>query len=66
MVHRYHVRSHYRAGVHTGSVVTAAESLGVPRLVATIIVCIIIALIIFGGLQALVQITERLVPFMAA
>ncbi len=54
------------AGVHTGSVVTAAESLGVPRLVATIIVCIIIALIIFGGLQALVQITERLVPFMAA
>lgn len=51
------------AGVHTGSVVTAAESLGVPRLVATIIVCIIIALIIFGGLQALVQITERLVPF---
>ena len=40
------------AGVHTGSVVTAAESLGVPRLVATIIVCIIIALIIFGGLRA--------------
>ena len=54
------------AGVHTGSVVTACESLGIPRLVATIVVCIIIALIIFGGIQALVQITERLVPFMAA
>lgn len=54
------------AGVHTGSVVTACESLGIPRLVATIVVCIIIALIIFGGLQALVQITERLVPIMAA
>lgn len=53
------------AGVHTGSVVTAAASLGAPRLATTIVMCIIIALIIFGGLQVLVQITERLVPVMA-
>lgn len=53
------------AGVHTGSVVTAAEGLGVPRMVSTIAVCIIVTVILFGGLSMLVKVTEKLVPFMA-
>lgn len=53
------------AGVHTGSVVTGAESLGAPRLVSTIVVCILLAIVLFGGLHMLVNITDKLVPFMA-
>lgn len=54
------------AGVHTGSVVTGTESLGVPRIVSTVVVCIILALVLFGGLTMLVKITDKLVPIMAA
>lgn len=54
------------SGVHTGSVVTATESLGVPRMVSTIVVCIILAIVLFGGLMMLVRITDKLVPIMAS
>lgn len=54
------------AGVHTGSVVTATESLGVPRIAGTVVVCIVLALVLFGGLTMLVRITDKLVPIMAA
>jgi AGCS family alanine or glycine:cation symporter len=52
-------------GVHTGSVTTAAGALGAPAQVTTIVVCVVVTIIIFGGLHALVNITDRLVPFMA-
>lgn len=54
------------AGVHTGSVVTGAESLGLPRIASTAAVCVILALVLFGGLTMLVKITDKLVPIMAA
>lgn len=53
------------AGVHTGSVVGGAESLGIPRIASTIVVCIILAIVLFGGLKMLVRITDKLVPIMA-
>lgn len=53
------------AGVHTGSVVAAAEGLGVPGLPATIAVIVIVVVVLFGGLGMLVKITDKLVPFMA-
>lgn len=52
-------------GAHTGSVVTAAGSLGAPGFLTTIVVCVIVTLIIFGGLHTLVTITDKLVPIMA-
>lgn len=54
------------AGVHTGSVVTAAESLGVPRMASTVVVCVVLAIVLFGGLLMLVKITDKLVPIMSA
>lgn len=53
------------SGVHTGSVVTATESLGVPRMLSTVVVCVILAIVLFGGLMMLVRITDKLVPIMA-
>jgi len=53
------------AGVHTGSVVRAAEGLGVPGMAATIVVVVLIVIVLFGGLRMLVNITDKLVPFMA-
>lgn len=53
------------SGVHTGSVVTATESLGVPRMLSTVVVCVILAVVLFGGLMMLVRITDKLVPIMA-
>lgn len=53
------------AGVHTGSVVSAAGSLGIPALPTTIVVVAIIVLVLFGGLSMLVKITDKLVPVMA-
>lgn len=53
------------AGAHTGSVVTGAESLGLPRIASTIFICLILALVLFGGVTMLVRITDKLVPFMA-
>ena len=52
-------------GAHTGSVVTAAKSFHVPDIVTTIIVCIIVGILILGGLRALIAITDKLVPGMA-
>lgn len=52
------------SGAHTGSVVTAAGNLGVPGVVTTIAVCLIVVIIIFGGLHALITVTDKLVPFM--
>lgn len=53
------------AGVHTGSVVSAAEGIGISKLPATIAVVLIIAVVLFGGLKVLIKITDKLVPFMA-
>ncbi len=53
------------AGIHTGSVVGGAKSLGIPSIVSTITVCIILAVVLFGGLKMLVRITDKLVPIMA-
>lgn len=53
-------------GTHTGSVASAASTLGVPSIVSTVIICVmVIILILGGGLKLLVRITEKMVPFMA-
>lgn len=49
---------------HTGSVATAAAELGVPTMVATVLVCIAVVIVVFGGLRTLIKITDKMVPFM--
>lgn len=52
------------AGVHTGSVATAAEQIGIPRIVTIIILAVVVTLILFGGFHMLTNITATLVPVM--
>lgn len=54
------------AGVHTGSTVSAAEQMGLPGMPVFICAAVIVALVCWGGVTMLVNITDKLVPFMSA
>ena len=45
--------------------ILAADSLAVSNLIIGIVICIVVALILIGGLKRIGSITEKLVPFMA-
>lgn len=52
------------AGVHTGAVVDNLAELSVNRWVSTLAVMGFICIVVYGGVRALVKITDRLVPIM--
>ncbi|WBW49347.1 amino acid carrier protein [Peptoniphilus equinus] len=52
--------------VQTISATGPLEQLGLSRVVASIIIAIIVALVVLGGIKRIGQVTEKLVPFMAA
>lgn len=54
----------FSCGAHAGSVETAASNLGLPKMVTTILLVVVVGLIIVGGLSALIKITDKLVPIM--
>ena len=43
-----------------------SENLGVPAWIVGIIIAVLVALVIFGGIKSIAYVCERLVPFMAA
>ena len=45
--------------------ILAADSLAISNLIIGIVICIVVALILIGGLKRIGSITEKLVPFMA-
>lgn len=53
------------AGVHTGAVVDNLEQFSINRWVSTIAAMILVSVVVYGGVQALVKITDRLVPIMS-
>lgn len=53
------------SGVHTGAVVDSLEAVKVPRLVSTVITIAFLVFIVFGGIQRIVNFTEKLVPIMS-
>lgn len=53
------------AGVHTGAVVDNLAAFSVNRWVSTIGLMIIIGVVVYGGVQALTKITDKLTPIMA-
>lgn len=53
--------------VQSNSVAASLEvTFGVPKLVTGIVLAILVALVMFGGLKRIATVTEKLVPFMAA
>ncbi|MCD8009883.1 MAG: amino acid carrier protein [Lachnospiraceae bacterium] len=53
------------ASAQVGSVVDTVEVMNVPRLPATIVIIILAALIVIGGMTRLLDFTERIVPAMS-
>ncbi|PAB57943.1 alanine/glycine:cation symporter family protein [Anaeromicrobium sediminis] len=49
----------------TVSVVQTANTIGIPNMVSGVVVAIIVALVVYGGIKRIAQVTEKLVPFMA-
>ncbi len=49
----------------TVNVVQTAASVGVPNLVTGLVLMILVALVVVGGITRIAQVTSRLVPFMA-
>ena len=47
------------------SVVQTASTIGVPPMVTGIILVIIVGIVVYGGIQRIAQVTEKMVPFMA-
>ena len=47
------------------SLCESAETIGIPKLATGIIVTILVALVVYGGIQRIGQVTEKLVPLMA-
>ncbi|OCN00634.1 amino acid carrier protein [Clostridium sp. W14A] len=47
------------------SICQTAETIGIPKLATGIVVTILVALIVFGGITRIGKVTEKLVPFMA-
>ena len=52
-------------GAHTGSVGVGMAEFGVPAVVTTVVLAALVLLIAIRGFSQLVQITDKLVPFMA-
>lgn len=53
------------AGVHTGALVDNLAEFNVNRWVAAIGAMILVSVVVYGGVQTLVKITDRLVPIMS-
>ena len=53
------------ASAQIGSGVDNLETLGAPRLASTIILTVLAAVVVIGGMKSLLTVTEKLVPFMA-
>lgn len=53
------------AGVHTGAMVDNLELFSVNRWLSTIVGMILVSTVVYGGVKALVKITDRLVPIMS-
>ncbi len=51
--------------VHTSSMCTSAETLGVPTLVTTLVTVVLLVVIALGGMRGLVRVTDVIVPFMS-
>lgn len=47
------------------SVCQTAENIGIPKIATGIFVAVLIALVVYGGIKRIGQVTEKLVPFMA-
>ncbi|PAB60292.1 alanine/glycine:cation symporter family protein [Anaeromicrobium sediminis] len=47
------------------SVVQTASTIGIPKMASGITLTIIVALVVYGGIKRIAQVTEKLVPFMA-
>ncbi|AJD30340.1 MULTISPECIES: alanine/glycine:cation symporter family protein [Clostridium] len=47
------------------SVCQTAETIGLPKIVTAIIVTVLVALVVYGGIKRIGQVTEKLVPIMA-
>lgn len=54
------------AGVHTGALVDNLAEFNVNRWISTIVAMALVFTVVLGGVQALVKITDRLVPIMSA
>lgn len=53
------------SGVHTAAIVDSAKTFHIPGIVTTILFTVIIFFVLRGGMHALVNVTDRLVPTMA-
>lgn len=53
------------AAIHTGSTCDAAARLGLPRIPVLIVAVVAVALIMYGGVRALCDVTDKLVPIMS-
>ncbi|WZL73886.1 amino acid carrier protein [Clostridiaceae bacterium 35-E11] len=49
----------------TVSVVQTASTIGIPNVVTGAVVAVIVALVVYGGIKRIAQVTEKMVPFMA-
>lgn len=49
----------------TVSVVQTASTIGIPNMATGAIVAFLVALVVYGGIKRIAQVTEKLVPFMA-
>jgi AGCS family alanine or glycine:cation symporter len=53
------------AGVHTGALVDNLQEFNINRWVSTIISMVLVFVVVLGGVQVLVKITDKLVPIMS-
>lgn len=53
------------AAIHTGSTCDAASRLGLPRVPVMVVTVLIVAAIMYGGVRALCDVTDKLVPIMS-
>ncbi|MCT4595136.1 MAG: sodium:alanine symporter family protein [Anaeromicrobium sp.] len=49
----------------TVSVVQTANTIGIPNMASGVVVAVVVALVVYGGIKRIAQVTEKLVPFMA-
>lgn len=53
------------AGVHTGALVDNLQEFNINRWVSTIVAMVLVFVVVLGGVQVLVKITDKLVPIMS-
>ena len=53
------------AAIHTGSTCDAAARLGLPRIPVLVVAVLLVAAIMYGGVKALCDVTDKLVPIMS-